>query len=109
MEKVSEGSTTLASRGRRDFFYGMVLSLTTAALALPIRELLDNLPANSFDRVLFGVSLLGVISEVWGIRLLTRYMRNENGTYFRKLFAMLASIVALFSLAFLLWGFLLDL
>jgi hypothetical protein len=98
MEKIAENSAPLTSH-HRDFFWGMVLALYPLALAFPFKELLNYTPTSLYGPVLLGFSVLIASSQVYGLRLLLRYMLSNEGTYFKKMSAMLASIAALFSLA----------
>jgi undecaprenyl pyrophosphate phosphatase UppP len=109
MEKRTENSLILPSRQRRDFFLGMLLALSPVALFLPFRQLLDETPTTWYGAVSFGFSFLSAVSELFGLRVLLRYITRNESTSFMKVCAMLACILALFSLAAYLWGILLNL
>jgi hypothetical protein len=109
MEKRAENSLVLPARHRRDFLYGMLLALIPVALFLPFKQLLNETPTTLYVAVSCSFSFLAAISELFGLRLLQGYIIRNESTYFMKACALLASLLALFSLAAYLWGILLNL
>ncbi len=86
-----------------NFYLGIVFAVSPAAIAIPLKELLNQLPSTTYGTVLLGSAVLATTSSIWGLRCLIGFVMYGKDAYFKKLFAILASIVALFSVAAYVW------